>query len=511
MSNLQAVIGGFETRALSDPLRPDDHIDSESRRPATSRSRSSARSAGCASSGGSSRACARRCCCCCCSRSRRCPDRSCRSARPTRTASSSTCSDNPELAPVLDALGLFSTFSIAVVLGHLPAAVHLADRLHHPAHEAPLRRAARPPAEDARAARAAGRLHHARRPAADAGAAIDEAATAAAAAGLPSRALRRDSVSAERGYLRETGNLVFHTALVGMLVAVGIGGGFGYTGQRVIVEGAAVHQRARRLRLVQPRPVLRRVLARPVLAARSTTSTARYEPTNVDGQSAADRLRRRRVTRASPAATGQPATIKVNSPLTIGGTEVYLLGNGYAPVITVRDPDGEAVFSGSGAVPAAGRATSQPRRGQGARRARRAARHASASSTPTRSAARRRAPSPRSRRPSTASPLLTLFVYAGDLGLDDGSRASTSTRSTSTSMTQLAGGDADAAGLELTPGRDRRPARRPRHHRVRGRCRRFVSARHPPRPDAGLGARCSRAHPGAGCSSASSCRAAACG
>ena len=45
------------------------------------------------------------------------------------------------------------------------------------------------------------------------------------------------SVSAERGYLRETGNLVFHTALVGVLVAVGFGGGFGFSGQRVIVEG----------------------------------------------------------------------------------------------------------------------------------------------------------------------------------------------------------------------------------------------------------------------------------
>ena len=44
-------------------------------------------------------------------------------------------------------------------------------------------------------------------------------------------------MSAERGYLRETGNLVFHTALLGVLVAVGIGGGFGFSGQRVVVEG----------------------------------------------------------------------------------------------------------------------------------------------------------------------------------------------------------------------------------------------------------------------------------
>ncbi|WP_442923263.1 cytochrome c biogenesis protein ResB [Microbacterium sp. 8M] len=32
------------------------------------------------------------------------------------------------------------------------------------------------------------------------------------------------SVSAERGYARETGNLLFHLALVGVLISVGVGG-----------------------------------------------------------------------------------------------------------------------------------------------------------------------------------------------------------------------------------------------------------------------------------------------
>src|SRR3954469_11685065 len=46
-----------------------------------------------------------------------------------------------------------------------------------------------------------------------------------------------DSVSAERGYLRETGNLVFHLGLVGILIAVFVGGGYSYTGQRTVVVG----------------------------------------------------------------------------------------------------------------------------------------------------------------------------------------------------------------------------------------------------------------------------------
>ena len=58
---------------------------------------------------------------------------------------------------------------------------------------------------------------------------------------LPRRALRlgrrRSRSRPSAGYLRETGNLVFHAALIGVLLAVGVGGGFTYTGQSVIIEG----------------------------------------------------------------------------------------------------------------------------------------------------------------------------------------------------------------------------------------------------------------------------------
>src|SRR3954471_8678943 len=45
------------------------------------------------------------------------------------------------------------------------------------------------------------------------------------------------SVSAERGYLAETGNLVFHLALLGLLAGVAAGSLFGYSGQVLVVEG----------------------------------------------------------------------------------------------------------------------------------------------------------------------------------------------------------------------------------------------------------------------------------
>ena len=44
-------------------------------------------------------------------------------------------------------------------------------------------------------------------------------------------------VSAEKGYLREVGNLLFHIALLALLFSVGIGGIFGYKANRLLVVG----------------------------------------------------------------------------------------------------------------------------------------------------------------------------------------------------------------------------------------------------------------------------------
>src|SRR5205807_3864871 len=44
-------------------------------------------------------------------------------------------------------------------------------------------------------------------------------------------------VSAEKGYLRETGNLVFHLALLVLLFSVGSGAALGYKGNVVLTEG----------------------------------------------------------------------------------------------------------------------------------------------------------------------------------------------------------------------------------------------------------------------------------
>ena len=40
-------------------------------------------------------------------------------------------------------------------------------------------------------------------------------------------------------------------------------------------------------------------------------------------------------------------SVKVNEPLGVADDDVFLLGNGYAPTVTVRDPEGNVVFTNS--------------------------------------------------------------------------------------------------------------------------------------------------------------------
>jgi cytochrome c biogenesis protein len=142
---------------------------------------------------------------------------------------------NPTLYPILNALGVFNTygsvwFSAIYLLLFVSLIGCIIPRARH--HWGALR--SRPPRTPARLERMAGfstASGHA-----DATAALSSATSQLKRLGYRTETYGA-SVSAERGYLRETGNLIFHTALVGMLLTVGVGGGFGYTGQRVLVQG----------------------------------------------------------------------------------------------------------------------------------------------------------------------------------------------------------------------------------------------------------------------------------
>ena len=151
-----------------------------------------------------------------------------------------------------------------------------------------------------------------------------------------------DSLSAERGYWRETGNLVFHAALVGVLATVGFAGGFGYNGQRVIVEGQAFTNQLTSFDSFSPGRFFDESSLDPY-SIRLEEFVPEYQPDPTTGfPQALDFTAYVTVVEDGETDSRQ---IKVNEPIDIDGATAYLLGNGFAPWITVYAPDGSPVFS----------------------------------------------------------------------------------------------------------------------------------------------------------------------
>ncbi|MDP3209485.1 MAG: cytochrome c biogenesis protein ResB, partial [Rhodoglobus sp.] len=144
----------------------------------------------------------------------------------------------------------------------------------------------------------------------------------------------------------------------------------------------------------------------------------------------------------------QTATIRVNDPLTLGGTQIFLLGNGYAPVVTVRDPEGTTVFSQAVAfLPQDANLTSlgiiKIPDGLDEQVGMRGFLYPSA--VPLASGALT------SNYPDLLNPTVTMEVYVGDLGLDLGQASNAYALNTS-KLTQVAGRESDEPTLIMTPG-----------------------------------------------------------
>ncbi|GAA4891155.1 cytochrome c biogenesis protein ResB [Tessaracoccus lubricantis] len=152
-----------------------------------------------------------------------------------------------------------------------------------------------------------------------------------------------DGVSAERGYLREFGNLTFHLSLVAVLAGLAWSNLWGFSGSAIVVEGRGFANVITRYDDFTAGGLLET----DALERFSVTIDefhAEFETGEV--QRGAARVFDADVTLTDADGT-RPVTMTVNQPLlTAGGTQVNLQAHGYAPVFTVTDGNGDVAFSG---------------------------------------------------------------------------------------------------------------------------------------------------------------------
>jgi len=149
------------------------------------------------------------------------------------------------------------------------------------------------------------------------------------------------TLSAEKGYVRELGNLVFHLSLVGLLAAIAMGKLLGYEGNRIVIADdgpgfctstPANYDSFRAGNLVDGtdlEPLCVRV--KDFTADYLDNGQAEMFTSNIEyqaGQDLTDNVWR-------------DDQLQVNHPLRVAGDRVYLQGHGYAPTFTVTFPNGE--------------------------------------------------------------------------------------------------------------------------------------------------------------------------
>ncbi|MFY9636983.1 MAG: cytochrome c biogenesis protein ResB [Cellulosimicrobium cellulans] len=255
------------------------------------------------------------------------------------------------------------------------------------------------------------------------------------------------SLGAERGLLREVGNLLFHTALIGVLVSVAVGGLFGHRGQKILIEGDTFVNTLVGYDNFTPGTNFQSTWLDP-FAVTLDKFEVRFdrESTRQFGQPID--FKAFLTTRDSPGGAPQQQVLKVNEPVYFGGTGIFLVGNGYAPVITVKDGDGNTAFSGpvvsipNDAVYTSTIVLKAPDAGPS---------QLGFAGFFLPSAIKNEEGVAYSFDPDPLNPQLNLNSYYGDLGLDTGKPQNVYSLDVE-NLTQLNGRELPAGGIVLNPG-----------------------------------------------------------
>ncbi len=236
-----------------------------------------------------------------------------------------------------------------------------------------------------------------------------------------------DAVAAERGHLREAGNLVFHLAVLVVLVGVATGSLFGYKGGVILLNGKEYgfsnnltqyddFAPGNRFNASVMEPFSFAITDFDIdwITEGSRIGSARKFVAHLDYTTA-------------PGEKTQQYDLKVNHPLSIGETEIFLIGHGYAPVITIRDGNGDVSYSQPTIFLPTNPQTFESFGVVKAPDAQPTQIGLEGTFYPTFAMDRDadgNLTMPASRWGNAIDPLISMSVYTGDLGLDDGTGAS---------------------------------------------------------------------------------------
>jgi cytochrome c biogenesis protein len=255
------------------------------------------------------------------------------------------------------------------------------------------------------------------------------------------------TVSAERGHLREAGNLLFHTSIIVVLLAFAYGQLFGYKGGAIVLVGDGFSNSLTQYDEFAPGSLFDPADLPPVNftvddfeAEFLTEGPNQGQPIDFGAD----------ITyKVAPEAAEKPFRLEVNKPLVLDGISVFLVGHGYAPVVTIRDGIGDVAYKGP--VPFLPQDASfasfgvirvpdaQPE-GLGF----------DGMFFPTYSFTMERGPF--SVFPDALNPAMSLLAYHGDLGLDSGESQSVYELDTD-EMEQFEKANGQPFRVDLAPGR----------------------------------------------------------
>jgi cytochrome c biogenesis protein len=228
-------------------------------------------------------------------------------------------------------------------------------------------------------------------------------------------------VSAERGYLREAGNLLFHLSVLVVLVGFALGGLFGFKGGVLVVAKDGFANTLSQYDDFRAGAFFSADDLKPFDFTVDDFNVTFIREGREAGM--AHKFNADLSYQSSPNASEKRKKISVNHPLHIDGTDIFLLSHGYAPHITVRNADGSVAWSGAqpflpedatfrsfGVVKVPDAETKKGATQIGLE----------GEFYPTYAFIKGKGGGPFSAFPDARNPAISMLAYTGDLGLDNG-------------------------------------------------------------------------------------------